>query len=1377
MFDAGAVEARLTLDKSDFTRNLAAAKAEAKDGISVPVKYDTGSLAGTFAQIRSAMQRAGLADILDIDLNPSQVSSQLALLKRRIQQAGITDLLDVNLNQSGLSDQLAKLRGETIPLKVVTDTSGLGDLSLPKVGETVDVAGLEQARAQMAALGVAADALSGDVARNSGLVEANEQWWGLLQGRLRDTQTGLTPLEASLRGAGTSVDDMNRSVTAGNIAWTAFTPPAQAAAAALGSIGHAADAAAGSGGRMNTGFGFLTMEVPLWGGLAHGVGLWHIALDGALETLIATGLAATTMSITLYAMVPAAEDIYTHLTAVSDVNSALGASIPPLAGKFQALQQSMAPNVLELYGGALNLVSKSAGTLGTTVHATGNLMDDWIAKIDLWMAAQNSTGKLLQSGTGYLRQFGEIFASVGLAISNLVKSDPGTAHFLGDVIVGAAKLLDIITELPTPILFAALALHSIYLWGGLAVTALTKLGGVFGLDTLATKLGMVSTETKVAADGAETLEKSFLGLSGGNWLFIAAGAAALGYFTYQAFQADSATKAFIGSLNTGLDGLSASQAIPQVTTDIGVLNQKIAEVPVHVAAMNEAVKQGGASFFDLVGEEFRARSAGDALATSWKIATNVFHSFGGELADTSAQLHQTSDIAAYKGAIVSLTGEQKNLFAETGALMRGTTTVTTTFKANADALVHVYGGVSESVKTATTGALTYSQAMALMDLAGVQASDSLALMKQKVDNLITGYKDMSVQGGLLAAGVNAVTFAADLQSSKITDLTKAYTSFTGVVTGGESTMITFDQGLATTAVNAKVAGASYSGLNAASLTLRSSFEGNVTAATAMYNALSTQAAAAGLGAQGTNLLTRAGKDLVATQLAGAKGSAANTAQLYALAQIAGYTGADSFKALSKWVGNTTGAEKDLNKITGTLTVSSADLATDVSNLASAISQNLNQAMSAAIFQASGGQKVFDAFATSAQNAHGHLGEMRGSAQSLASELITTTGNTTQAHSEFDAFAIQLGLTKKQADSLWASLDHVRASEGAIPATKTVGLLMEAHGEYNVSQVKYFDTAHSFFNLAAGGKITQGTGPTSDDVLARVSKGETVVSAQHSQVLAPAFSAIGVPGYAAGGIVGNLGPAFVSGTYASFRQFAEAAAAGALGPALQTATNAAALAAQQAAFAVGPASGGGWTHWSPGAGVNQWRTDTVQALSQLGLSSGLVLDVLYQMMTESGGNPNAVNRSDSNWAAGHPSVGLMQVISGTFDAYAGPYRNTGPFSYGVSVDPMANIYAALNYASHNRGFGQGPGQVGSGHGYDSGGYLMPGATLAVNNTGRPEMVVPPQGLDDIADGLAVLASQLDSVIAALHAAPARTGAALGSTLAGVARAGVNAGLYS
>ena len=60
-------------------------------------------------------------------------------------------------------------------------------------------------------------------------------------------------------------------------------------------------------------------------------------------------------------------------------------------------------------------------------------------------------------------------------------------------------------------------------------------------------------------------------------------------------------------------------------------------------------------------------------------------------------------------------------------------------------------------------------------------------------------------------------------------------------------------------------------------------------------------------------------------------------------------------------------------------------------------------------------------------------------------------------------------------------------------------------------------------MAAGGmRVTQGTTETADDVHVRVSRNETIVSAAHSRILAPAFAAVGVPGYGGGGLIGKLG---------------------------------------------------------------------------------------------------------------------------------------------------------------------------------------------------------------------------------------------------------------
>jgi SLT domain-containing protein len=61
---------------------------------------------------------------------------------------------------------------------------------------------------------------------------------------------------------------------------------------------------------------------------------------------------------------------------------------------------------------------------------------------------------------------------------------------------------------------------------------------------------------------------------------------------------------------------------------------------------------------------------------------------------------------------------------------------------------------------------------------------------------------------------------------------------------------------------------------------------------------------------------------------------------------------------------------------------------------------------------------------------------------------------------------------------------------------------------------------------------------------------------------------------------------------------------------------------------------------------------------------------------------------------------MQVIGPTFASWAGPFRSTGPFEYGTSVNPEANIYAGLNYAIHRYGAGW-TSVLGHGHGYAGG----------------------------------------------------------------------------
>ena len=255
--------------------------------------------------------------------------------------------------------------------------------------------------------------------------------------------------------------------------------------------------------------------------------------------------------------------------------------------------------------------------------------------------------------------------------------------------------------------------------------------------------------------------------------------------------------------------------------------------------------------------------------------------------------------------------------------------------------------------------------------------------------------------------------------------------------------------------------------------------------------------------------------------------------------------------------------------------------------------------------------------------------------------------------------------------------------------------------------------------AEGGYISGPGGPTSDMVPAMLSNGEYVVKASAVAQHRPVLEAINEGRYAEGG------PAI------PVKRFAD----GGDVVAGQVALGVAGAAYQTNAYALDIMSPYGFNpppllpkyvppppaampSYAAGGGVAQWAGVILQALAMLGQDPGWLGTVERRMNQESGGSPTVVNTWDSNWFAGTPSVGLMQVIGPTYRAYAGPFAGTGPWEYGVSVDPLANTYAGLNYAIHRYGSLAALNQPG---GYDNGGPLMPGYTVSYNGTGKPENV--------------------------------------------------------
>ncbi|MGH3254809.1 MAG: hypothetical protein ACRDOU_05265, partial [Streptosporangiaceae bacterium] len=970
----------------------------------------------------------------------------------------------------------------------------------------------------------------------------------------------------------------------------------------------------------------------------------------ASVALIAFGLAAA----------PTAEDVYTHIKSVDDVVHALGIDIPPVTGHLHALGQALAPQMLELYGGALNTLSQNGSVLAGIVGRITTGFDDWMAKLDLFMDKQSHTDGLVSAGGEVLAQMAVILDNLGVAFENLVKADPGTVHYLGDLLEGASKLVEVFTEIPAPILRTALAIHAFLLWGGLLGTGVASL--LSPVRSLGLALGGVGKEASAVgqlgeeAGGLATLKATLADIGTGFSTFgsnvsqaaqragmvgSAAQASAVELKTMKAAEADAE------DAGAGLLGkLGALATNPWTWAAVGTA--ALVALAVEFGRTKDATQQwidtlnqglGSGTWFNTLPNNMQAMTAVTAkLTTGQHQLSQAVTASQGSLGGISARFGGYSEAA--QGAVI----DTVRLGQSVSELTDEQSKLSTTQQAQIGFLT----GLGKAYGT------TLTDSMALATVAGVnltqvtkKGSAAYLAAVQQVANLITGYKDMSVQGGILANSVNAVTFASEQQSSKITALTQGWSAFIGMVTGGMSSFSTFETQVAglgtaatdlatitvsggkasirsaaavsssytTTAMSASSAnsaittytgylikgskaqqqaanyqqkltaslqvggasatqaktavdaytssvtasgvgsaaqagarakliadlsstrtvarqaataasstGASLDGVNAASLQLQQTWVGAITDGSQMMNSLLMMASAAGLGAKGTTLLTQAGKDMVAQLLPMAQGSSDATAQLYALAQQAGYQGPDAFQSLVTWVGKTQNAEQNLQEITARLTVASADLSADVQNLAQALNQSLNQAMSAAIFQASGGQKAFNAFATAIMHDHGNLGLLKTSAAQVATEMINMTGSTVQAHQEFDTMAIAFGLSKTAADKLWASVVRLAQAESRIPAhvTSTITIQEILAGAVVGGGKTPSTGGMRVTQRAKGGPVRGGSGrPGADDIPALLSDDEYVISAPAVRRYgAGLFEGLNAMRYASGGHVGG-----------------------------------------------------------------------------------------------------------------------------------------------------------------------------------------------------------------------------------------------------------------
>jgi phage-related protein len=275
---------------------------------------------------------------------------------------------------------------------------------------------------------------------------------------------------------------------------------------------------------------------------------------------------------------------------------------------------------------------------------------------------------------------------------------------------------------------------------------------------------------------------------------------------------------------------------------------------------------------------------------------------------------------------------------------------------------------------------------------------------------------------------------------------------------------------------------------------------------------------------------------------------------------------------------------------------------------------------------------------------------------------------------------------------------------------------------------------------AGGGILAGYAPGSDVVPALLSPGEGVLVPEAVRMLGPATvlalnasasgrtpaSGAGVARFADGGIVGDI-LGFVSGATSDVVKFLTDPI-GSIKAALGNTQWVDMLAHLPATLldkagswiwdkltSIGNWFGGGGT----AAGSPQLDAWIAQAMGIAGVPATWALGLHTLIMRESGGNPKAINLTDSNAQRGDPSRGLMQTIMSTFEAYRDPSLPNDIF------DPVANIVAGIHYIQRAYGSIADVQQANPNlppKGYDAGGILPPGLSTVLNGTGQPEAIL-------------------------------------------------------
>lgn len=886
------------------------------------------------------------------------------------------------------------------------------------------------------------------------------------------------------------------------------------------------------GGKGPGAFGWAA--IPLFGGLG-AIGGLHLLVDGILEitaTLLPAIAAMTAFGI---AGSDAAMTIYNHFTDLHTVMDATGQAIPPMTGAMEALHRAVYPEVYQGLGDALTIMNSKTSEFATIAMGAGHALDYLAARATVALSS-GGFSTFMRSAVSDLAKWGSVVGNIFGIFGNLLHSLPGYAAYILDALNGITHGIEVLTAQPVVqwALRAGLGLHGFAIYAGLAATGIMALtpfvsriitgfagmgrngevastalkdlgteastiqqdaskvtffdkfkaglqdiagnsplviGRLRGVATGAESVGAESgmAAEKVAALGAGfgvlgrlgIAVRSFAGAAAGVGLITAAVSEVIGTFNRLGNVAGfSPTQRWINGLQAGLARDPLQGLLPQINSDIKAVQDRL-QTASKSFIIQPLASYHGNNPFDTFKTNVGSLFSGQGLTHDWQeFMANLWPGHG---VGTSA----FGELHAALQQLIQQRSQVTSFFQSVGTAVGGT--------GNAMGLMVTAGITSKQVLDATAAA-AHGNAQPML------------ILKQEILATSQAYQAMGQRGGILGNDLQMLDRQTTDQYKAMQTLNQGWDTFTGNMTATQGTFDTFALGMKTLNNSATTVahrlgdstltihglGNAMDGLTKKDLELNQAFTQQVSNANALFDTWRT----AGLA---TNVFKGGVQGAVAELLKFAKGSPEALAQLTGLAQEAGYNGPAAFSKLSAWIGNTHDALLKMKQASDQATIQEALLTSAMRGQGQLISNQLIGDLNHAILATDGVQKATVAYG----NAVARFGQQSSQAHAARQQLITDLIDSGKA----------AGDSNRQIATMIATVLK-------IPIKRALEIVETGTGHFSISQ-SYARASGALASgiqrqlprkAAHGVFVHEGTTPTADDVVARVSRGELIVPA-------------------------------------------------------------------------------------------------------------------------------------------------------------------------------------------------------------------------------------------------------------------------------------------